>query len=67
MATIKLDHIELLTGLSNFETWKRGISQVLKGEGYWGHVEGYANIYSTFPIEPEPAAPTVISTPAEIT
>lgn len=67
MATIKLDHIELLTGPSNFETWKRGISQVLQGEGYWGHVEGDANIYSAFPIEPQPAAPTAISTAAEVT
>ena len=67
MATIKLDHIELLTGPSNFETWKRGISQVLQGEGYWGHVKGDANVYSAFPIEPEPVAPTIISTPAQIT
>ena len=67
MATIKLDHIELLTGPSNFETWKRGISQVLQGEGYWGHVEGDANIYAAFPIEPQPAVPTALSTAAEIT
>jgi hypothetical protein len=66
MATIKLDHIELLIGSSNFEGWKRGISQVLQGEGYWGHVEGDADIYSAFPIEAPPATPTVISTPAEI-
>jgi hypothetical protein len=67
MSTIKLDHIELLTGPSNFESWKRGISQVLQGEGYWGHVEGDANIYSAFPIEPQPAVPTAISTAEEIT
>ena len=67
MATIKLDHIELLTGPSNFETWKRGIGQVLQGEGYWGHVEGDNDIYSAFPIEPQPAAPTALSTPAQVT
>jgi hypothetical protein len=67
MSTIKLDHIELLTGPSNFESWKRGISQVLQGEGYWGHVEGDASIFSAFPIEPAPAVPTAISTAAEIT
>ena len=67
MSTIKLDHIELLTGPSNFDSWKRGISQVLQGEGYWGHVEGDVDIYSAFPIEPQPAAPTVTSTPDEIT
>ena len=66
MSTIKLDHIELLTGPSNFESWKRGISQVLQGEGYWGHVEGDANPFSAFPIEPQPAAPTAISTADEV-
>ena len=66
MATIKLDHIELLTGPLNFETWKRGIGQVLQGEGYWGHVEGDNNIFSAFPIEPAPAVPTALSTPAEV-
>ena len=63
MSTIKLDHIKLLTGASNFDGWKHGISQVLQGEGYWGHVEGDADIYSAFPIEAEPVAPTVVSTP----
>ena len=67
MSTIKLDHIELLTGSSNFEIWKHSISQVLQGEGYWGHVKGNLDIYSAFPIEPQPAAPTVTSTPDEIT
>jgi hypothetical protein len=52
---------------SNFESWKRGISQVLQGEGYWGHVEGDANPYAAFPIEAQPAVPSAISTPAEIT
>ena len=66
MATIKLDHIDLLTGPSNFDSWKRGISQVLQGEGYWGHVEGDANPYSAFPIEPKPAVPTAISTTAKV-
>jgi hypothetical protein len=61
MSTIKLDHIELLTGSSNFEIWKHGISQVLQGEGYWGHVKGDVNIYSAFPIEPQPVTPTVTS------
>ena len=67
MSTIKLDHIELLTGPSNFDIWKRGISQVLQGEGYWGHVEGDANPFSPFPIEAQPAVPTVISTADEVT
>ena len=67
MSTIKLDHIELLTGPSNFEGWKRGISQVLQGEGYGGHVEGDADIYSAFPIKVQPAIPTAISTAAEVT
>ena len=67
MSTIKLDHIELLTGPSNFESWKRGISQVLQGEGYWGHVEGDEDVYSAFPIDAAPNVPTAASTPDEIT
>ena len=67
MATIKLDHIELLTGPSNYDTWRRGISQVLQGEGYWGHTEGNANPFSAFPIEPASAVPTAASTPEELT
>jgi len=67
MATIKLDHIELLTGPSNYDAWRRGISQVLQGEGYWGHTEGDMNIFSAFPIEPAPAVPTTASTPLELT
>jgi hypothetical protein len=67
MSTIKLDHIELLTGPSNFDSWRRGIGQVLQGEGYWGHVEGDADIYIAFPIDAQPAVPTAISTADEIT
>jgi hypothetical protein len=67
MSTIKLDHIDLLTGPLNFDSWNHGISQVLQGEGYWGHVEGDTNPYSAFPIEPQPAVPTAISTAAEAT
>ena len=67
MSTIKLDHIELLTGLLNFNHWKRGISQVLQGEGYWGHVEGDTDMFTAFPIEPAPAIPTALSTAAEVT
>ena len=67
MSTIKLDHIELLVGPSNYDAWRRGISQVLQGEGYWGHVEGDPNVFSAFPIEPTPAVPTAISTADEIT
>src|SRR5260221_4888995 len=67
MATIKLDHIELLTGLSNYNAWRHGISQVLQGEGYWGHTKGDANTFSAFPIEPAPAVPTAASTPEELT
>ena len=55
MATIKLDHIELLIGASNFSIWKRGISQVLQDEGYWGHVEG--SPIAPFPRSPEPSPP----------
>ena len=61
MSTIKLDHIELLVGPLNYETWKQGISQVLQGEGYWGHIEGDANPFAPFPIDPEPTAPTILS------
>ena len=67
MSTIKLDHIKLLAGPSNFNGWKRGISQVLQGEGYWGHVKGDADIFSAFPIEPQPAVPTALSTPDQLT
>ncbi len=67
MATIKLDHIELLTGPSNYDAWRRGIAQVLQGEGYWGHVEGDADVFSAFPIEPTPAVPTAASTADELT
>ena len=57
MATIKLDHIELLVGALNYAIWKRGISQVLQGEGYWGHVEGSPNQFAPFPSSPEPSPP----------
>jgi hypothetical protein len=67
MSTIKLDHIELLVSPSNYDAWRRGISQVLQGEGYWGHVEGDANVFSAFPIEPATAIPTAASTAEEIT
>jgi hypothetical protein len=67
MSTIKLDHIELLIGSSNYDAWRRGISQVLQGEGYWGHTEGNTNVFSAFPIEPAPAVPTAASTVNEIT
>jgi hypothetical protein len=67
MSTIKLDHIELLVGSSNYDAWRRGISQVLQGEGYWGHVEGDTDIFSAFPLEPTPAVPTSLSTADEIT
>jgi hypothetical protein len=50
MSTIKLNHIELLTGSSNFEIWKHSISQVLQGEGYWGHVKGNVDIILHFPL-----------------
>jgi hypothetical protein len=66
MSTIKLDHIELLDGASNYDAWRHGISQVLQGEGYWGHVEGDPNIFSAFPIEPAPNTPTAESTATEI-
>jgi hypothetical protein len=39
MSTIKLNHIELLVGPLNHDTWRRRISQVLQGKGYWGHVD----------------------------
>jgi len=67
MATIKLDHIELLAGLSNYDAWRRSISQVLQGEGYWGHTEGNVNIFSAFPIEPSPDIPTTASSPEQLT
>jgi hypothetical protein len=67
MSMIKLDHIELLVGSSNYDAWRRGISQVLQGEGYWGHVEGDTDIFSAFPLEPTPTVPTSLSTADEIT
>ena len=67
MATIKLDHIELLVGASNYPIWKRGISQVLQGEGYWGHVEGSTSPFAPFPCSPEPSPPTEKSTAESIT
>ena len=67
MATIKLDHIEPLVGASNYAIWKRGISQVLQGEGYWGHVEGSPNKLAPFPCSHEPSPPTEDSTTEIIT
>src|SRR5260370_8515462 len=67
MSTITLDHIELLIGPSNYDAWRCGISQVLQGEGYWGHVEGDTDVFSAFPVEPTPAVPTSLSTADEIT
>lgn len=66
MSTIKLDHIELLIGATNYEGWQRGISQVLQGEGYWGHVEGDTNPFSPFPRSEQPASPNGASTPDEV-
>ena len=69
MATIKLDHIELLVGASNYAIWKRGISQVLQGEGYWywGHVEGSPSPFAPFPCSPEPSPPTEKSKAEDVT
>ena len=67
MATIKLDHIELLVGASNHALWKRGISQVLQGEGYWGHVEGSLLPFSPFPRSDQPAPCDTTSTAEAIT
>src|ERR1700688_2539137 len=67
MSTIKLDHIELLIGASNFVIWKRGISQVLQGEGHWGHVEGSPNKFSSFPCSNEPSPPDKDSKAEDVT
>ena len=67
MSTIKLNHIELLVGPSNYKIWKCGISQVLQGEGFWGHVEGDVNPFAPFPVDAQPAAPTAASTADELT
>ncbi|CAA7267429.1 unnamed protein product [Cyclocybe aegerita] len=67
MSTIKLDHIELLTSASNYETWKHGISQVLQGKGFWGHIEGDTRIYALFLQSLEPPTCDMSSTPAQIT
>lgn len=67
MSTIKLDHVPLLVGSDNFESWKRAIRQVLQGEGYWGHVDGDADVFSPFPISPKPAVCNEQSTLAQVT
>ena len=67
MSTIKLDHIELLVGVSNYAIWKRGIPQVLQGEGYWGHVEGSPSKLAPFPCSYEPSPPTEDSSTEIIT
>src|ERR1700682_4907069 len=66
MATIKLDRIELLVGASNDIIWKRAISQVLQGEGYWGHVEGRPDLFSPFPRSEQPSPCHTSSTAKEI-
>lgn len=39
----KLEHIPLLEGSHNAHEWFRAMSQVLKAERVWGHVEGVDN------------------------
>jgi hypothetical protein len=41
--TLKLDHIPLLQGTANALEWFRSMTQTLKAEGVWGHVEGVEN------------------------
>ncbi|PPQ90515.1 hypothetical protein CVT25_014408 [Psilocybe cyanescens] len=61
MSTIKLEHIPLLENAASYPGWKRHISQVLKDEGYWGHIEGTENAWDLYPISPEPKAPSAVS------
>ncbi|KAF8955541.1 hypothetical protein BDZ97DRAFT_1764700 [Flammula alnicola] len=39
----KLEHIPLLEGTANALEWFRSMTQTLKAEGVWGHVEGVEN------------------------
>jgi hypothetical protein len=61
MTTIKLDHVPLLESAQNFPEWKRFITQVLQGEGYWSHIEGTDGTFDIFPKSLEPAACTAAS------
>ncbi|PPQ85634.1 hypothetical protein CVT25_012756 [Psilocybe cyanescens] len=61
MSTIKLKHVPLLENAASYPGWKRHISQVLKDEGYWGHIKGTVNLWDLYPISPEPKAPTAVS------
>jgi hypothetical protein len=40
MAQLKLDHIPVLEGASNYTKWAHSTMRVLQGEGLWSHAEG---------------------------
>lgn len=66
MSSLRLDHIPILEGTSNFPEWRRAMERTLMGEGVWGHAEGEEGD----PLSPwRPSYPPVISattTPDEL-
>jgi hypothetical protein len=58
----KLDHIPLLEGSVNALGWFRSMTQTLKAEGVWGHVEGVEDDLSAVWQASHPPPLTALST-----
>jgi len=61
----KLEHIPLLEGTANALGWFRSMTQTLKAEGVWGHVEGVENDLAAIWQASYPPPLTALSTNAQ--
>ncbi|KDR76183.1 hypothetical protein GALMADRAFT_210842 [Galerina marginata CBS 339.88] len=61
----KLEHIPLLEGTTNALEWFRSMTQTLKAEGVWGHVEGVQDDLAAVWQASEPPPLTALSTNAQ--
>ncbi|KAF8802075.1 hypothetical protein BYT27DRAFT_7113167 [Phlegmacium glaucopus] len=61
----KIEHIPLLEGTSNALEWFQSMTQTLKAEGVWGHVEGVENDLAAVWQASYPPPLTALSTNAQ--
>jgi hypothetical protein len=54
MLAIKLDHVPLLKGTSNYPEWSCLLSMTLRSSGLWGYVQGDCDKTSPWPAVPKP-------------
>jgi hypothetical protein len=54
MSTIKLEHVPLLKGASNYPEWSRLLSMTLHSNSLWGHVQGDTDKTSPWRVIPKP-------------